>query len=360
MAFKLYNRKYGYADCQRSDWTRCRDHDPKDGWQLATSKSVPVATIDFDDNDFDDTNAKWYADWNDTMSNYYDVAGYDRNFLLEIGLTNEEIEHIKTYPARADVPREVTSDDMIWEAYQDRKRREYMAPEIQAIAVLKELDRREPNFKRVRDELEKETMNPEYPGNRKIGDSKEKSRRWYELISDEAKLFEQEAELLIQAAYALELDKSSNQSVQNALRAGSRGSTMRKAVDADGVERTYWTSDFTQLRYEIEKRVKSERAKETYAKKAAEYDDMVARRNQSIRQYGSDFGGGEQKKPSPALVKARIDFKVADHNLKKAKNALDKANFFNRRRLTQEWQKATGEYNSAKWTIDGEESRRSS
>jgi hypothetical protein len=340
--------------CLRPDWNKCKEH-KKCSLTPPNMKSADTSWAD-DFSNFSDpfADAAWDAQWEQAGK----IAGYDKWALgQDYGISYEEISQMELRPAKVNIPKELTTDDALWEAYNDGGRKKYLSPEIQAIIVMKELERQEKPFNDLRKRLEAETMNPDFPGNRNIGDGKEKSREWYQLISDEAKVFEKQADLLIDAAYQLGLDKSDNPSIKAALRAGSRHATFRKVYDNDGIERTYWSQDFSTLRHAVETASRSGRAKEEYAKRAAEYDDSVAKRNQTIRRDGVDYAKGQPKAPSAELVKARVEHRIAEKSLEEAKNALDGANIFNRNARKKEWQRATGVFTSAKWRLDAEESR---
>lgn len=296
--------------------------------------------------------------WNDPFGSNdewsLEVGGYDMSTLnTEFGISFEEMGRMQNFPPKRGVGALTDEANEAWLAYSDRSRRQYMDKDVKIGIIADRLASTEPEFRKLREELDKEKQNKQYPGNNQLGSDLPKSQRYYELVGKQAQIFEERANLYLEAAYLMDLDKSENEYIKRAVRtSGMHATTWHR--DTDGIERTYWTQDFSQLTSTVDYYARSETVKAKYAAEKENYKSLAKIKNDNIRNHGTnDFEN--RIKPSPRLVEARVDFAIKKSIADKAQAAFDSSNIFNRRSRRKALSEAKAALSTANMTLNSRE-----
>lgn len=291
-------------------------------------------------------------DTNDDWS--FEVGGYDMGTLNnEFGISFDEISKMQNYPPKRGVDKQTDADNEIFEVFKDKSRRQYMDKDVQVGAIAARIKATEPEFRKVRDELDRERQNKEYPGNNQIGSDLPKSNLYYKLIDQQRKMFEERARLYQEAGYAMGLENSSNELTKQAMNISSDNCTTWNK-DADGITRTYWNQPFSQLMSTVEYHARSEVVAAKYNEEKKKYAELARSKNINIKNNGTnDYQN--RIKPSPKLVEARVEYAIKESLHNRAKAALDSANIFNRRGRQKVFFETQSQLGSAKRILDRQE-----
>lgn len=263
------------------------------------------------------------------------VAGYDRHELMEAyNFTVEELYQMEAFPARKDLPPMATEDNEMYRTFQDRDNRKMMHPDVQTVVAVKQVANLQAQLNPVNKALEEERLNPEYPGNNDLMSDLPKSRKYFELLNQQANIMSEQAKLYYTAASALGWDKNhQNENIQwSAYNQPSQPTMTEKA--SDGVTRTYWTPSMQQLVNAVESHSKAEHVKEAYAEASGKYANLVYKQNQTLMETGTNFRYTKTP-PSDQLVQARIDNAIQNEKVRKAQREFNTANIFTRKNKLQ-------------------------
>jgi hypothetical protein len=296
--------------------------------------------------------------WNDPFASNdewsFEVGGYDMSTLnQDFGISFEEITKMQNYPPKRGVAATTDAANELFEAFNDRSRRQYMDKDVQVAIVSERIKATEPEFRKLREELDRERQNKEYPGNNQIGSEFPKSNLYYKLIGEQRQMFEDRARLYQQAGYALGLENSSNELVKKAMSVSpDAGTTWHR--DSDGIERTYWNQPFSQLMSVVDNHARSELTVAKYNEEKKRYSGLAASKNSNIATHGTnDFEN--RIKPSPKLVEARVEFAIKESLFNRAQSAFDSSNIFNRRGRKKALSEAKWKLNAARTNLNGRE-----
>jgi hypothetical protein len=297
---------------------------------------------------------QWNNPWGENNDWSFEVAGYDMGTLNnEFGISFEEINKMQNYPPQRGVGPSTDAANELWLVYNDRSRREYMDKDLQVAIAVARVQAIEPEFRQVRDELHRERQNKDYPGNNKIGSDLPKSDLYYKLLSKEGQMFEERARIYQNAGYVLGLDKSSNEYIKRAMDVVPSACVTWQRGD-DGVERTYWNQNFSQLMSVVDSYARNETVKAKYEKEKEGYRNLANIKNDNVKNHGTnDFAN--RIKPSPKLVEARVEAKIKETLFNRAQQAYDSSNIFTRRSRKKALDAARSAFSSASTTLRGRE-----
>jgi hypothetical protein len=284
----------------------------------------------------------------------FEVGGYDMSTLQQdFGISFEEISKIQNYPPKRGVGATTDAANELFQVFNDRSNRKYMDKDVQVAVVSERIKAIEPEFRKLRDELDLERQNKEYPGNNSIGSEFPKSSKYYELIGKQREMFEERASLYQQAGYALGFENSSNELIKKAMSVSPDSCTTWQRAD-DGIERTYWNEPFSQLMSAVDYHARKELTVAKYNEQKKSYSGLADSKNRNIATHGTnDFEN--RIKPSPKLVEARVEFAIKEALYKRAQASFDSSNIFNRRSRKKALAEAKGKMATAGRIRDGRE-----